>query len=323
MKKAALIIIAITLSITAYKDPGSPGPNTQQSDPNTVVQPTASPSARAIISGTSVTLSTTTTDAEIWYTTNGNTPAKNETGSTKYTSPVTINPSTTLKAIAVKDGMNNSSVLSATYSDPRTDFTQQTNAEKLFGSYLTGKDYSIGQKVLDLMNDRWTTASTGTGTLFYPISSGATENGTGIAAGISAKKTLIFSGDPKMAFIIPNGNSNLFIWGESTGNGSNPQEIKFWIAVIGTDGKGWISSELSRSYVYSPSNARWDKDISLSSLTGGYITNQSQLGSYQVFIIVKSTTDLLSNNWGDNLNTITIPINFSNRNVIKVYPTPY
>jgi transcription elongation GreA/GreB family factor len=82
----------------------------------TVVTPTASPAAGEVAGGTTVTLSTTTTDAEIWYTTDGTTPAKDGTGSAKYTTPIAITAAVTIKAIAVKDGMNDSGELEAAYT---------------------------------------------------------------------------------------------------------------------------------------------------------------------------------------------------------------
>ena len=82
----------------------------------TVATPTASPSGGMVGNDTRVTLSTTTSDAEIWYTTNGSTPSKNGVGSTKYTYPFYIIPPLTVNAIAVKDGMNDSGILEAVYS---------------------------------------------------------------------------------------------------------------------------------------------------------------------------------------------------------------
>ena len=54
-----------------------------------------------------VTLSTTTAGATIYYTTNGSTPT---TSSTQYTGPFEQNTAATIKAIAVKDGVNDSEV---------------------------------------------------------------------------------------------------------------------------------------------------------------------------------------------------------------------
>lgn len=75
--------------------------------------PTASPAAGAVISGTAITLSTTTEDATIYYTIDGTTPT---TASIQYTSPIPITTAQTIKAIAVKSGMNNSEVLTVVYT---------------------------------------------------------------------------------------------------------------------------------------------------------------------------------------------------------------
>ena len=60
-----------------------------------------------------VTISCATEDANIYYTTNGEEPT---TSSTPYTGSFNINATTTVKAIAVKDGMENSDVVTATYT---------------------------------------------------------------------------------------------------------------------------------------------------------------------------------------------------------------
>lgn len=73
----------------------------------TVATPTIS------ISGTTATISCSTSGATIYYTLNGNTPT---TSSTQYSSPIALSGACTIKAIAVKSGMNNSSVASQPYS---------------------------------------------------------------------------------------------------------------------------------------------------------------------------------------------------------------
>ena len=69
------------------------------------------------ISGTTATISCSTSGATIYYTTNGDTPA---TSSTQYSSPITLSGACTIKAIAIKSGMNNSSVASAAYNPSAT-----------------------------------------------------------------------------------------------------------------------------------------------------------------------------------------------------------
>jgi len=76
-------------------------------------QPTASPAAGTYTTTQNVTLTTTTADAQIYYTTNGTNPT---TSSTLYSGAISISATTTLKAIAVKDGWNNSDILTAAYT---------------------------------------------------------------------------------------------------------------------------------------------------------------------------------------------------------------
>jgi len=81
--------------------------------PDSVAAPTADPPARIYGEAQSVTLATTTEGASIYYTIDGSTPT---TSSTLYSSPIDISESKTIKAIAVKEGMTNSSVLNAQYT---------------------------------------------------------------------------------------------------------------------------------------------------------------------------------------------------------------
>ena len=79
----------------------------------TVATPTATPAAGTYAETQSVTLATETTGADIYYTTDGSAPT---TDSTKYTTAISVAATTTIKAIAVKDGMYDSSVLTAAYT---------------------------------------------------------------------------------------------------------------------------------------------------------------------------------------------------------------
>lgn len=74
--------------------------------------PTFSPIAGVYTSAQDVTISTTTEGATIYYTTNGDIPT---TSSTEYTDAINVSATTTIKAIAVKDGNNNSEVATANY----------------------------------------------------------------------------------------------------------------------------------------------------------------------------------------------------------------
>lgn len=75
--------------------------------------PVFSPGTGSYTSGRNVTISSETAGASIRYTTDGSTPS--ETAGTLYASPVAINSSTTLKAIAYKEGWLPSTVTSGAF----------------------------------------------------------------------------------------------------------------------------------------------------------------------------------------------------------------
>ncbi len=75
--------------------------------------PTFSPAAGTYNGTQNVTISTTTADATIYYTTDGTAPT---TSSSVYSSALSISENTTLKAIATASGYDNSSVATAAYT---------------------------------------------------------------------------------------------------------------------------------------------------------------------------------------------------------------
>jgi hypothetical protein len=75
--------------------------------------PTFSPAAGTYTAAQSVTLSSTTKGAAIYYTTNKTAPT---TGSTKYTAAIKVSQTTTIEAIAVATGYINSIVATGTYT---------------------------------------------------------------------------------------------------------------------------------------------------------------------------------------------------------------
>ena len=104
----------VTISYS-YEDGGTP----------TCATPTFSPVAGAVVSGTTVELSTTTEGATIHYTTNGVDPT---TSDATYSTPIEITSATTIKAMAVKSGLDNSSVATAAY----TIVTPLTTMDEIF-----------------------------------------------------------------------------------------------------------------------------------------------------------------------------------------------
>jgi len=81
----------------------------------TVDMPVINPVAGNVFEATDVTITCATQGATIYYTLDGTTP---DESSNLYTAPFTLNSTTTVKAIAVKAGFNNSNIATATYNFP-------------------------------------------------------------------------------------------------------------------------------------------------------------------------------------------------------------
>ena len=100
----------------------------EPSSEETVVSvPTFSVPEGTFYSPINVELSCSTADAEIRYTLDGNTPTST---SKKYTTAIAISETTTVKAIAVKDGLTDSEVASATYTKGETVTSYDIDFEK-------------------------------------------------------------------------------------------------------------------------------------------------------------------------------------------------
>jgi len=94
--------------IAEIAEGGGSGPSTKK-----VATPKFTPSAGGVPSGTTVTITCSTSGATIHYTTDGTTP---DASSPTYSSPIAITAEITIKAIGVKEGMDNSNVGSAHYT---------------------------------------------------------------------------------------------------------------------------------------------------------------------------------------------------------------
>ena len=79
----------------------------------TVETPVFIVASGTVTSGTSVTIICTTKGAKIYYTTDGSEPTAS---SKEYTTAITVTTAVTLKAIAVKEGMNDSKIATASYN---------------------------------------------------------------------------------------------------------------------------------------------------------------------------------------------------------------
>ena len=77
-----------------------------------VKTPVISPAGGSYSGSISVTITCGSTDAEIYYTTDGSTPGRS---STRYTGAFTVSVPATVKAVAIKDGLDDSAVATASY----------------------------------------------------------------------------------------------------------------------------------------------------------------------------------------------------------------
>lgn len=100
-----------------------------------VVAPIASLPGGVYIGAHSVTLSTTTSGAIIYYTTDNTTPTL---ASATYTMPITISQNMTLRAIAAKTGMHNSGVTTEIYAITNGTVVNALNPTQIQNDYEDG-----------------------------------------------------------------------------------------------------------------------------------------------------------------------------------------
>lgn len=151
----------------------SPAVTSTQTTPKVAVaQPVISPEGGAFINEQTVSITTTTADAVIYYTTDGTVPTAK---SKKYTEPFKIDETMTIKAIAVKGGMENSSVASADFELATGDMLQTKLTTKkgvVVSAELKKTKYSTKDKITAKLS-RVLTANSGYNYLniaYYDIS---------------------------------------------------------------------------------------------------------------------------------------------------------
>jgi glucosylceramidase len=109
MRKFNFVLVFIAACIAGC---GGSGGTTTPITP-TAATPTFSPAAGSFTAAQSVTLSDITSGASIYYTTDGTTPT---TSSSLYSKAIPVSVTTTIEAIAVATGDNNSAVASGTFT---------------------------------------------------------------------------------------------------------------------------------------------------------------------------------------------------------------
>lgn len=143
------------------------------------------------ISGSTATISCSTSGATIYYTLNGTTPT---TSSTQYTGAITLSSACTIKAIAVKSGMNNSSVASKSYSPSSTWRDYVTSAENVTNNEFVAAYVDANNKLIYGVREDGSIYSA-------DISSDTTDQSYGGAEVLGAITTMENNGRPQQELV--------------------------------------------------------------------------------------------------------------------------
>ncbi len=119
------------------------------SAPSQCVMPTFNPGQGTFDAAQSITLSTTTAEADIYYTLDGETtPSK--TSGTKYNgTPISVTQNTTIKAIAIKDDMDPSEVATGVFNIRYAQPTLTASAAPVDGKYTSAITVTLAAEGAD------------------------------------------------------------------------------------------------------------------------------------------------------------------------------
>lgn len=162
---------------------GSGTPATTVPVTPTVATPTFSPAAGTYTYAQTVTIADSTAGATLYYTLDGTSPT---TSSNKYSTPLTVSMTTTVNAVAVATGYNNSSVASAafTIAAPAPMFTPAAGAYSSVQSIALA-DTLAGATIYYTLDGTTPTSSSTKYSAAFMLSSTATVNAIAVATGFS------------------------------------------------------------------------------------------------------------------------------------------
>lgn len=240
--------------------------------------PIFSPAAGTYTSAQSVAISTTTSGAEIRYTTDGSTPTAS---STLYSSPISVPSSQTLKAIAIKSGLSNSSVSTAAYTINLTAATPTFNPGG--GTFATAQSVTISTATAGA-EIRYTidgSTPTGSSTLYSsPVNVSATQTIKALAIKSGMSNSAIASS----------------IYTISAGGGAGYVLRQYWGGIPGTaisaltGNANFPNSPTSSSYLTSFDAPR-DVAENYGQKISGYVTAPTT-GSYKFWIAGDDDSEL-------------------------------
>ena len=220
--------------------------------PTTVSTPTFSPAGGTYTTAQTVTISCATSGATIYYTTDGTTPSAS---STVYNAAITINETTTLKAIAIKDGTE-SSIASATYTINTGGGDEPTpSGETLLWESFSGyTSTSDGSAEIYPSNENLDYKSWTSFTKVFLGKNGTGKLGSGSAVGSMEAKNVALTGSGLLTFKVQrystdSGKLNVTITG-ATAEGDlqvTPQSSWTEYTVTLSDAKGSVGIKFATS----------------------------------------------------------------------------
>lgn len=178
----------------------------------TVETPEISPASGAVASGTEVTITCTTEGASIHYTTDGTDPTSSSTTYDPSNKP-TITSNITIKAIGVKDGLNNSEIASASYTIALPCATPTFSVEA--GEVEKGTTVEISTET-DGATIYYTTNGTTPTTSSLTYSSAITINSAMTIKAIAVKDGMLNSEVAEAAYTIIDYTTLPFVWNGGT-----------------------------------------------------------------------------------------------------------
>ncbi len=217
----------------------------------TVATPTFSPAGGTYTAAQTITITCSTNGATIYYTTNGSTPSAS---STMYNGAITISETTTLKAIAIKDGTQ-SNVATAIYTiNTGGDDPTPSGDTLLWESFSGYTSTSDGSAEIYPSNENLDYKSWTSFTKVFLGKNGTGKLGSGSAVGSMEAKNIALTGSGLLTFKVQrystdSGKLNVTITG-ATAEGDlqvTPQSSWTEYTVTLSDAKGSVGIKFATS----------------------------------------------------------------------------
>jgi len=179
---------------------------------NKVISPVSSQKSGIYSGSCAISITSTTSGATIYYTTDGSTPTS---ASSVYSNPITFTTTTTLRTIASKSGMTDSYVSKDIYT-----ITVPTPQTAMFvaGTFNNWDPATLPMKNTGANN--WTTnavsISTGSYEMKFANTTSWTGDDWGNTSGLSGITTLSTGGLPNLSFTIPATGNYTFLFNDAT-----------------------------------------------------------------------------------------------------------